>query len=351
MIFALIVMAISGALANKIYTGMQPAERGYGGGREVLVVAKPVVMSEFVEQIEAIGTAQANESVNITAKVTETVSKVNFEDGMYVSGGRILVELTNAQETASLSEAQANLDEANQQLRRVKNLIDQKLASQVQLDEETSRQQTAAARLNGIMARLDDRLIRAPFSGILGFRKVSPGTLITTNAIITTLDDVSRIKLDFTVPEIFLSAVHPDLEVFARSDAYPDKTFEGKVSSVSSRVDPITRSVIIRAIIDNADGLLRPGMLMKVKLIRSKEIVKVLPEEALIPIADKQYVFRVEADNKVARIEVKTGRRRPGSIEVLSGIELDDLVVTEGVIRVRPGSTVKLKTTPLEKEG
>lgn len=308
-------------------------------------------MEEYVEQIEAIGTTRANESVDITAKVTETVSKVNFEDGMVVDKGRILVELTNAEETAQLSEAQATVDETALQYQRVQDLIRQNLASRVQLDEEKARHKTALARLDAILARLDDRLIRTPFAGVLGFRFVSPGTLVTINTVITTLDDISSIKLDFTVPEIYLSVLRPGLEVFARSDAFPGRIFKGKVSSISSRVDQITRSVLVRAIIPNKDRSIRPGMLMKVNLIRSTDKVKVVPEESLVPIGDKQYVFRVNADNRVDRVAVDIGRRRPGTVEIVSGLQLGALVVTEGVIRLRPDSKVKLKTQPAEIEG
>ena len=167
--------------------------------------------------------------------------------------------------------------------------------------------------MEAITARLDDRLIKAPFAGVLGFRNVSTGTLLTTNTVITTLDDISSIKLDFTVPEVYLSVLHKGLEVFARSDTYPDRTFKGEVSGISSRVDQVTRSVVVRAILPNEDRAIRPGMLMKVKLIRSREIVKTVPEQALIPIGDKQYVFLIDADDKVDRVAVEVGRRRPGS--------------------------------------
>jgi len=342
-IFILIILSISGFVSNKIYQGSAANQDTWGSSGEILVVAKPVALEEFVEQIEAIGTAQANESVNITAKVTESVQKVNFEDGAYVEKGRILVHLTNAEETALLSEAQATLDEASQQYKRVSNLMSQNLASQTQLDEENARQQTARARLEAIVARMDDHLIRAPFSGLLGFRNVSEGSMITTNTIITTLDDISRIKLDFTVPEIYLSALHIGQQVFAVSDAYSKQPFEGKVATISSRVDPITRSVVVRAIIPNQEQLLRAGMLLKVNLIRSREMVTAIPEESLFPIADKQYVYRVKDDNSVERVAVEIGRRRPGLVEVLSDFPVGTNVVTEGVIRIRPGSKVILK--------
>lgn len=320
----------------------QIQRRGFGA-RLSLVVVKPVTMQPIVEQLEAIGTARANESVQLTSKVTETVRKVNFEDGMSVEAGMVLIELTNAEETAQLAEAQATLDEATRQYHRVQNLIEEGLASEVQLDEEKVRQQTAKARLNGILARLDDRLIRAPFAGILGFRAVSPGTLLSPNIVVTTLDDIRIIKLDFSVPESYISTLHPGLEVNARSTAYPDKEFSGIVNTINSRVDPVTRAVLVRAHIDNHERLLRPGMLLTVSLIRSRETVMVIPEESLVPIQDRQYVYTIGPDNTANRVRVEIGRRRPGIVEVLSGLSLGQRVVTEGVIRLRPGAKVAIK--------
>jgi membrane fusion protein (multidrug efflux system) len=339
----LVIAGLAAATVNRVLENKQQASRmGYGGGAS-LVVVQPARMEIIVEQVEAIGTALANESVNLTAKVTDTVSKVNFEDGNEVEQGTILVELTNTEETARLAEAQATLAESARQVKRLQNLIDQGLASELQLDEEQVRQQTAKARLDAILARLDDRLVRAPFKGVLGFRNVSQGTLLTSNTIVTTLDDVSVIKLDFSVPEIYLSVLHAGQEVDARSSAYPDTVFRGKVNSIGSRVDPVTRAVFIRAHIQNQDNLLRPGMLLTVALIRNRETVMVIPEEALIPIQDKQFVFMVDEENRANRVEVEIGRRRPGIVEILGGLNLGDNVVTEGVMRLRPGSMVKFK--------
>lgn len=342
LIIALLVIAgLATATINRVLNNQQQMNRMGYGGRASLVVVQPARMETIVEQIEAIGTTLANESVNLTAKVTDTVSRVNFEDGQYVQQGKVLVELTNTEETAQLTEAQANLAEVTRQLERLQNLIADGLASELQLDEVQVREQRAEARLAAILARLDDRLVRAPFDGVLGFRNVSPGTLLTPNTIVTTLDDLSVIKLDFSVPENYLSVLRVGLQVFAKSAAYVDRTFVGSVKTIGSRVDPVTRAVAIRAQLANEDNLLRPGMLLTVALIRNRASVMVIPEEALIPIQDKQYVFMVDEKNRANRIEVEIGRRRAGIVEVLSGLNLGDKVVTEGVQSLRPGSVVR----------
>jgi len=338
-IFFLLVLSIGG-LTAKTYLGNQTQTGGRGWGGPVQVVTDKVTLKPIVDQVEAIGTALANESVSLTSKVTDTVRKVNFEDGMYVEKGTILVELTNSEETAQLAEAQATLDETTRQFNRVKNLITQGLASELQLDEEQARMQTANARLDGIMARLDDRLIQAPFSGLLGFRNISPGSLVTSNTVVTTLDDVSIIKLDFSIPENYLSIIKPGQELEAQSVAYDDMTFTGKVNTISSRVDPVTRAITIRAHIDNTDRLLRPGMLLTVQLIRNRGAALMVSEQAIVPVKDKHYVYLVDSENTANRVPVETGRTRPGFVEILSGLNAGDEVIIEGVIKVNPGSKI-----------
>ena len=186
---------------------------GFGGGRPQaqppLVTVGHARRDSIFDVVEALGTAQANESVTLTAKVTDTVRRVNFEDGDYVEAGTVLIELTNQEEEALLAEARANLDDAEAQLRRMDDLSGRGLTSASELDVARSRAGASRARLNSIVARLRDRLFQAPFSGLLGFRQVSPGTLLSPNTAITSIDDISVIKLDFTVPETFLGTMSP----------------------------------------------------------------------------------------------------------------------------------------------
>jgi len=340
--FCALSLAIAGfAARNYDQQQGQQSRRGWGDGA-IVVITSAAVMSVIVDEVESIGTTRANESISITSKVTDTVRKVNFEDGMYVNTGQILIELTNSEETAQLAEAQASVDESSRQFRRVENLINQKLASETQLDVEKARMQTSRARLDAIVARLDDRLIRAPFSGVLGFRNVSPGTLLGPNTVVTTLDDISVIKLDFSIPENYLAVLKKGQEVVAKSAAYRDMTFAGVVQTINSRVDPITRSVSIRAELDNEEKLLRPGMLLTVSLVRSRTSALVIPEEAVIPVQNQQFVYVVQ-DGTAQRIEIQAGRRRPGLVEVISGLDEGQQVITQGAIKVRPGSKVTIK--------
>ncbi len=340
-IFLIVVVALAAATARKITSREDIVSGRQSFGTPGVTVAR-VSLAIFVDELEALGTATANESVAVTAKVTETVRRVNFSDGMEVEEGAILVELTNAEELAQLAELRANLAEAEQQFDRISGLVERGNAAESVLDQRTEAVATAKARIDGVMARLDDRLIRAPFAGILGFRRVSPGTLVTPNTIIATLDDISVIKLDFPVPEIFFAAVQPGQEIEATSAAYPDMMFAGVVTTINSRVDPATRAVTVRAVLPNNDHLLKPGMLLSVVVFKGSSETLVIPEEALVPVQKRQFVFIVGDDNVARRREVRIGRRRPGKVEILDGLELGERVIREGQMKIRSGSPVRV---------
>ncbi|HEY8519244.1 MAG TPA: efflux RND transporter periplasmic adaptor subunit [Gammaproteobacteria bacterium] len=314
---------------------------GFGAQQPPLVVVAPVTRQRLYDTVEALGTAMANESVTLTAKVTDTVRRVNFEDGDFVQAGDVLVELTNQEEEALLAEARANLEDAQKQLARLEDLAARGLAPMSELDVARSRAQASEARLNTVVARLQDRLIIAPFTGVLGFRQVSPGTLLTTNTPITTIDDISIIKLDFTVPETYLGAIHAGARVVARSVSYGDREFEGTVRTINSRVDPVTRAFTVRAHIPNEDAALRPGMLLSVEVVTGERLSLTVPEHAVFQIQDRAYVYRVDGERIAHQHEIKMGARRYGIVEVLEGLEEGDLIVVEGIIKLRDGVRVR----------
>ncbi len=323
--------------------------RGPGGRGEAPVVAvAPVRRETLVDTVEALGTALANESVTLTAKVTDTVRRVNFEDGDYVEAGSVLIELTNQEEEALLAEARANLEDAETQLRRLVEVSAAGLAPASDLDMARSRAAASEARLNTVVARLRDRLIQAPFSGVLGFREVSPGTLLTPNTPITTLDDISTIKLDFTVPEIYLGAIVPGAKVFAQSAGFVDRSFEGTVRTIGSRVDPVTRAVTVRAHIANDARELRPGMLLTVRVVMAERDALVVDEGAVFEISGQAYVFSVDAESVAHERTIDIGERRFGRVEVLDGLKEGERVVVEGTIKLRDGMRVRLAESDSE---
>ncbi|HDP88501.1 MAG TPA: efflux RND transporter periplasmic adaptor subunit [Thioalkalivibrio sp.] len=318
----------------------KPAGAKRGG--PVPVVVAPVVRDTFATTVQAVGTARANESVDITAKVTETVDSLNFEDGQQVQTGDLLVQLSSDRQRAELEIARVNLAEQEREYKRLSGLVQQRAIPQSQLDTQLSRLESARAQLAAAQTSVADRRILAPFDGVLGLRRVSPGSLVSPGTVLVTLDDTDPIKLDFTVSEVFFPALMPGLEIVARSAAYRDAPVAGQVVSVDSRVDPVTRAIAVRAHLPNPEGRLRPGMLMTVRLQTDEREALVIPESALVPLEDRQYVFLIDEANTARRVEVEIGRRRPGEVEILDGLSEGDRVVTEGTIRLRPGAEVRV---------
>jgi membrane fusion protein, multidrug efflux system len=351
---AVLVLAVGGGITWYVTRGGAQGPVGAAGsarGNPPLVVAEPVRREQLTDTVEALGTALANESVTMTTKVTDTVRRVNFEDGDYVEAGAVLVELTNQEEQALLDEARANLEDAENQLRRYEDLAARGLSATSELDVARSRAQASQARLNTVVARLKDRLIQAPFAGLLGFRQVSPGTLVTPNTPITTIDDVSVIKLDFTVPETFLGVMSPGAKVYARSASWPEREFEGEVRTVASRVDPVTRAATVRALVPNADRALRPGMLLTVRVVMAQREALVVDEAAVFELRAQAYVYTVGSDHIARQRAIEIGERRYGLVEVKSGLAEGDLVVTEGTIKLRDGMPVRLSDAEPELSG
>jgi len=307
----------------------------------IAVTTTTVVVMPWSDSIEALGTAQANESVMVTAKVTETVVRVNFEDGDLVEAGQVLVDLSGRAELAGLEEAAAAFREAEQQYRRQQQLTEQKLVPASQLDTQRAAVDSARARLDATRARLSDRVITAPFSGVLGFRRVSPGTLVTPGTTIASLDDISIIKLEFAVPETFLQALAPGQEIVARSAAYPERTFRGVLRTIGSRVDPVTRAISARAEILNPERELRPGMLLSVRVFQPERQALVIPEIAVVQVARDAFVYRVVADSKVERVRIEPGQRRAGELEVRAGLSAGDRIVVDGTGKLRDGALIK----------
>lgn len=313
-----------------------------GAGAPQPVLVHQVDTSEWVDRIQALGTARANESVTLTAKTAETVARINFSDGAQVEAGTLLVELTDRAEVAQLKEAQASASEAQKQYERLRGLVAQGTVTQSQVDQQLALRDSARARMEAIRVRLSDRVITAPFAGVLGFRAVSPGTLVQPGTVITTLDDIATIKLDFSVPETFLAALAPGQTIEARSHAWPDREFTGTVSSLDSRVDPLTRAIVVRALLPNPERLLRPGMLMSVEVInRPRESLSV-PEVSVSALRERSFVYRVEADGLAHEVDVRIGARRSGEVEILEGLAAGDRVVTDGLVRMRDGIPVRV---------
>jgi membrane fusion protein (multidrug efflux system) len=307
-----------------------------------LVKAEPATSMRFVERIEAVGTALANEQVTLAAPVTERILRLNFDDGSYVRAGQTIAVLAQGQETAELSEAQARAREAQQQLRRIEQLRERGFATASSLDTQAAVAAQARAQAAGAEASIGDRVIRAPFSGWVSLRTISPGAVVSAGTEIATISDISSVKLDFPVPETVLAVLQPGLTIQAVSAAYPDQPFRGQIATIDPVIDPNSRAVTVRARLPNPDRKLKPGMLLTVSIETQPRMGLSVPELAVVGEGDRRFVYIVGADGKAKRTEVRTGLRSGGRIEILEGLRPGQKVVTEGVVKLSDGMKVRL---------
>lgn len=309
------------------------------------VILGAVKKQAMSDRIEALGTLTANESITVSSQVTEVITHIHFDDGQRVKSGDVLAEMTNNEEHALLKEAEALVQEAEEQLQRASPLARKGITSDSQLSERRRDFHAASARLEAVKSRISDRIIKAPFDGVIGLRKISVGALVEPGTEVATIDDDSQMKLDFTIPATFLPSVSIGLPITAKATAFGERQFKGQVSSIDSRIDPVTRSIVLRAIIANPDGILRAGALMTVEIFRNPREAVVVSENAIVARSKHTYVYVVdpEAEAPVAkRREVSLGARQTGIVEVLDGLKVGELVVTDGTLRVRPDGSVKI---------
>lgn len=339
-VLGLIGIAIAGFLMWLPPKENVAAERG-GGPAPVIVETASTRTIENI--IEALGTVRANEHTVLASKITERVDKVLFEDGQLVEKGELLVQLDDTEVQAMLAEAKAQLAEREAQIQRIKSVEDSGALSRSVIDEEMSRYGIAQARMDLIQAGVNDRRIVAPFDGQVGLREVSPGQLVTPADMIVTISDLTPVKVDFTAPERYINKLKPGQIITATSIAFPGRTFEGTIRSISPNIDPVSRAAQIRAFIPNEDHALLPGMLLNVRVNLGSDEVLTIDEAALIPLANKQFVMIVNEDGVAEQVEIEMGRRFPGEVEILNGITPGTPIISHG-FRAREGAPVEIKT-------
>ncbi|GAA5078849.1 efflux RND transporter periplasmic adaptor subunit [Lysobacter panacisoli] len=329
-----IVIAVSACGSN----GAE--QRGGGGDRPIPVTTQQVRMQPWSDTVMALGNVKAREAVTVTAKVSETVQQVHFESGDVVAAGAPLVTLSGRQQQAALEQAEATSKEAERMYDRQMELANQQLIARSSLDTQLAIRNASRARVAQMRADIGDRVIRAPFGGVLGIRQVSPGALVQPGTAIATLDDTARVYVDFPVPEAMLAALAVGQKVSGTSTAYPGRRFDGEVSTIDARIDEATRSVVVRGDFANADRALRPGMLLQVTLSRPQRQALVVPEIAVVQVGTDSFVYRVKPDSSVERADVKVGGRREGIAEIISGLNEGDRIVVDGTGKLRVGARI-----------
>jgi len=305
----------------------------------VVYKAAPVPLTD---QLNAMGTATANESVDIAFSVGGRLKEINFRDGQAVHKGDLIARLDRDEAVQRLTTAKIQLVEHQREITRLTTLIARKAAPARSLDERKTLAAVAASTVKQLQSQLADHTIRAPFDGRLGMRNVSIGALVQPATVITTLDDLDPMKVDFTVPSTALQSLQPGTAIVAESRALQGQLFQGVVTTIDSRIDPLTRSILLRATIANPDGRLIPGMLMSVTVHQHAREAIVVPEESVTQKREKHFVTLVKEDETAELRLVKIDQRRDGIVEITEGLAAGEWVVVRGMGFVRSGKTVTI---------
>lgn len=291
--------------------------------------------------VSAVGSLRSENSVILRPEVTGRISEINFDEGGKVKKGQVLVRLDDAVVQAELQQAQANLSLASSQYRRAVELTKQGFISKQARDEASSKLKVQQAAVALAKAHLEKTAILAPFDGLIGLRNVSVGDYVSPGIDLVPIESIDPLTVDFRVPEQFLDQVREGLTLALRFDALPGQERPGVVGAISPLVDVGGRSILLRATVGNADGALRPGLFARVQLQFANVKALVVPETALAPSGEAQYVYRVKQGH-VERLAVAIGQRRGGNVEILKGLQEGDQVVVAGLQKVRDGTAVRI---------
>jgi membrane fusion protein (multidrug efflux system) len=320
----------------------KPAGGAAAGGppKGLPVKAVPVKVGDVSNEVTAVGSLLAEESVVIRPEIDGRLLELHFQEGQSVGRGAKLVTLDASEVQAQLAAANAQVRTDEQRLERTKELLDQKFISQDAYDVAKNNYQRSVAVKEEIQARLDKTVIRAPFPGIVGLRQVSPGAYLKKGDDIARLENIASIKLDFRVPEVYASQVKVGQAVAIRLDAFPTEAFTGRIFAMEPMVDERTRTMLLRARVNNQGFKLKPGMFVRVALtLETRQNAILVPEPAIWPQGQESYVYRV-VDDKALLTKIEIGQRRPGEVEVVAGLSPGDVVITEGQIKMKDGAPV-----------
>ncbi len=321
----------------------QAGQKGQGGpGAPSPVEVVDLQTSLVKEDLQAVGALRSNESVMMRPEVAGRIAAIGFRDGQPVKRGQMLIQLDAALNEAEVAQARAELDLATSNLKRTEDLARKNFVSGSAQETAASNAEVLAAKLKLAEARLAKMRIVAPFDGVVGIRSVSIGDYVRDGADLVNIEDIGTLKVDFRLPERYLTQLRAGQAVEVVADALPGARYKGTVEAINPRIDANGRSLEVRARLSNADGRLRPGMFARVRVIVGERAnALMVPEEAIVPLGDDFFVYTV-VDGKANRVRVKLGVRRDSQVELLEGVKPGDKVVTAGMRVQRDGQPVRI---------
>lgn len=323
-----------------------------GAGKIIHVEATKVTTGSMSQAMNAVGTLQSNESVEIKTEISGRIASIAFKDGQEIKAKDPLFMLDDSVQQAELAKAKANVVLATNNVKRASTLAKSGFTSKVGLEESQAELNLARANVQLAEANLEKTVIRAPFDGVMGIRKVSPGDIVTPQMSLVSIDQYSPIKIEFSVPERYLREIKVGSQVELSSDALPGKPIPAIITAIDSRVGEASRGIRVQALSENTDHVLFPGQFVTVNLkLQENENTLLIPDQALVAGAKQNYVYLV-VDGKAKKQEVKVGLRAENKAVVLDGLKEGDLVITAGQQKVQEGTTVEVsEPTPVIQTG
>lgn len=365
---ALLVLIVAGVLAYQRFAGDRAApaagaapagapaagKGGPAGGMGMPVEAEAAKAERIAQEIIAVGSLRSNESVTLSSEIAGRIVKAQFSEGQPVKAGTVLFVLDDSIHRAELEQAEASLALSQRNHERAVELFGRKLISQRERDEAAAKLDVDRASVALARARLAKTRITAPFDGVVGLRAVSPGDYVQPGQALAPLEQISVLKADFRLSEGALSRIAVGQTLNLEVDAYPGQAFPGRVYAIDPRLAEETRSIGVRARVPNEKGRLRPGLFARVRLtIAQRDNAILVPEQAIVPQADKLFVYVIEDGKAVVRT-VRVGLRQGGRAEIVEGVQPGDLVITAGIQKIGPGAPVmpiNLQPPPAAQDG
>jgi len=302
----------------------------------------PAISRPLSDNLEVVGTARATRAIVLVTQVDGRVDKIHFQESQDVEAGDLLVTLDARAARAETDRTRADYQRALSDYQRASRLVGGSAISEAEVANLKTTMESARATMEASRVALEDHSLRAPFDGVVGLRQVDEGAFLQVGAPVTTLDSVRNLEVNFQVPERYLSEIRPDLTVEVTSDAYPGKVFRGKIAMLDSRVEAASRSLTVKALLDNAESLLRPGQFLQVSVLLAEHPALLVPEQAVISQGAQSYVFTVSNDDVAERLPVSLGGRRDGWVEITAGLNQGQPVIVNGHSRLGSGAPVKV---------
>ncbi|MFU8783951.1 efflux RND transporter periplasmic adaptor subunit [Aliidiomarina sp.] len=314
----------------------------FGGNQPAQVIVAPIAFDTRTQRVEAVGNAEAVKSVTIYPAVGDVVTAIHFSAGEFVEEGAVLIELDSRRQRNAVERASIELTGAERTVARLQASREREAIPQSDLDDVITIRDLAAVQLREAEVNLADRFVRAPFAGVVGITDINIGDRISENTIVTTIDAREQLYINFQAPETALGLLQDNDTVAAFPWQSSGETLTLQIADIDSRVDPRTRTLRVRALLNNKSDQFRPGMSFRINLQIQGERYAVIPEAALMWGAEGAFVWRVN-DNKAERIDVEIQQRLRGQLLVSAALTTDDFIVVEGVQSLRPGQALSIQ--------